>query len=210
MLVLLSATPSYHGLGVLLRAGVSLRTYCILSWRPLSAAFLTELSTYSLFDTWNSWELLTSSWIVSSRRSFSAFILLWYRIDDAFEWVEDSLELILLEEADLPLMMSESMFISILDIKLAIVLSSQMVNLVFLYFYFLFLFSFHFIFLFLEQLGLGLEVISHTVTSVIIWWCGHNIGHETWENEVEGSRINDIIQHGYPMLTSCSTHGHLG
>jgi len=50
-----------------------------------------------------------------------------------------------------------------------------------------------FIFLFLEQLGLGSEVISHTVTSVTIWWCGHNIGHETWENKVEGSRTNDVI-----------------
>ena len=30
------------------------------------------------------------------------------------------------------------------------------------------------------------------------------------ENEVEGSRTNDIIQHGYHMLTSCPTHGHLG
>ena len=28
------------------------------------------------------------------------------------------------------------------------------------------------------------------------------------ENKVEGSRTNDIIQHGYHMLTSCSTHGH--
>jgi len=35
-------------------------------------------------------------------------------------------------------------------------------------FYFSFSFSFHFIFLFLEQLGLGLEVIGHTVTSVTI------------------------------------------
>ena len=35
-------------------------------------------------------------------------------------------------------------------------------------FYFSFSFSFYFIFLFLEQLGLGLEVIGHTVTSVTI------------------------------------------
>jgi len=84
----------------------------------------------------------------------------------------------------------------------------------FVYFIFLSYFYFSFdlllIFLFLEQLGLGSEVICHTVTSVTIWWCGYNIGHETWENEVEGSRTNDIIQHEYHMLTSCSTHGHLG
>jgi len=35
-------------------------------------------------------------------------------------------------------------------------------------FYFSFLFYFRFIFQFLEQLGLGLEVIGHTVTSVTI------------------------------------------
>ena len=44
--------------------------------------------------------------------------------------------------------------------------SSQ--TLVFLYFIFHFLFIYSLIFLFLEQLGLGLEVISHTVTSVTI------------------------------------------
>ena len=53
-----------------------------------------------------------------------------------------------------------------------------MFNLIFLFFLFLF-----FYFLFLEQLGLGLEVI------------GHNIDHETWENGVEDSRTNDVIQH---------------
>ena len=84
-----------------------------------------------------------------------------------------------------------------------------MINLVFFYFifYFYFIFVLFLIFLFLEQLGLGLEVICHIVTSVTI--C-HNIGHKTWENEVEGFRTNDVIQHGYYMLTSCSTHGHLG
>ena len=60
----------------------------------------------------------------------------------------------------------------------------------FFFIFFLILFSFQFIFPFsiFRTLGLGLEVISHTVTSVTIWWCGHNIGHETWENKVEGSR----------------------
>ena len=86
-----------------------------------------------------------------------------------------------------------------------------MIDLVFLYFifYFYFILILFLIFLFLEQLGLGLEVICHIVTLVTIWWCGHNIGHKTWENEVEGFRTNDVIQHGYYMLISCSTHGHL-
>ena len=61
--------------------------------------------------------------------------------------------------------------------------------------FFFFLFSF-FYFLFLEQLVLGLEVIGHTVTSVTIWWYGHNIDHKTWENGVEGSRTNNVIQYG--------------
>jgi len=50
------------------------------------------------------------------------------------------------------------------------VLSLQTVDLGFLYF--IFHFHFHFIFpisLFLEQLGLKLEVICYTVTSVTIW-----------------------------------------
>jgi len=44
----------------------------------------------------------------------------------------------------------------------------QKVNFISFYFSILFLFYFGFIFLFLEQLGLGSEVISHTVTSVTI------------------------------------------
>ena len=49
-------------------------------------------------------------------------------------------------------------------------------------FWFNFSFSFYFyfyIFIFLEQLGLGLEVISHTITSVTIWWYGHNFDYKT-------------------------------
>jgi len=30
------------------------------------------------------------------------------------------------------------------------------------------------------------------------------------ENKVEGSRTNDVIQHGHHMLASCSTYGYLG
>ena len=48
-------------------------------------------------------------------------------------------------------------------------------------------FIFSFLFLFLEQLGLG--VISHAVTSVTNWWRSHKTDHDTWENEVEGTRI---------------------
>ena len=84
--------------------------------------------------------------------------------------------------------------------------SSQTVHLGFLYFTFHFYFYFYFhsvlfcYFLFLEQLGLGL--ICHAVTSVTTWWHSHKTDHETWENLVEDSRTNDIIQHGHHMLTS--------
>jgi len=73
-----------------------------------------------------------------------------------------------------------------------------------------FIFLSYFYFSIFRTVGLGSEVIGHTVTSVTIWWCGHNIGHETWKNKVEGFRTNDIIQYGYHMLTSYSTHDHLG
>ena len=69
--------------------------------------------------------------------------------------------------------------------------SSQTVNLVFLHF--TFYFHFHFVlfsYFFLEH---GVRVESQDT-----------------ENKVEGSRTNDVIQHGYHMLASCTTHGYLG
>ena len=87
-------------------------------------------------------------------------------------------------------------FVKIIDGELYFILFS---------FFFFFL---SFLFLFLEQLGLGL--ISHTVTLVTSWWWSHKTDHKTWENLVEDSRTNDIIQHGHHMLTSWTTHGCLG
>ena len=96
------------------------------------------------------------------------------------------------------------------SLKINILSSLQMVDLVFLFHSsFLFSFLFYFsIFLFLEQLGLGW--ISHTVTSVTTWWCSHKTDHETWENLVEDSRTDDVIQYGHHMLASWTTHGCLG
>ena len=73
--------------------------------------------------------------------------------------------------------------------------------------YFYFYFYLFFIFSILRTLGLGLEMINHISH---IWWYSHNIDHRTWEKVVEGSRTSDVIQHGYHMLTSCTTHGCLG
>ena len=67
--------------------------------------------------------------------------------------------------------------------------SSQTVDLVSRYFIFRLYFYF-LIFLFLE----------HRV----------KVRSQDTENEVEESRIDDIIQHGHHMLASCSTHGCLG
>ena len=70
--------------------------------------------------------------------------------------------------------------------------SSQMVDLVSFYFIFIFIFIlFYFIiFLFLE----------HRI----------RVRSQDTENEVEESRINDVIQHGYHMLASCTTYSCLG
>ena len=59
--------------------------------------------------------------------------------------------------------------------------------------HFSFLFSFYFIFL-------NFLFLEHRV----------RVRSQDTENKVEGSRTNDIIQHGYYMLTLCSTYGHLG
>ena len=62
------------------------------------------------------------------------------------------------------------------DIKVS---RSLTVDLIFIFtFHFILFFLFFFVyFLFLEQLGLGF--ISHAVTSVTNWWCGHKTDHET-------------------------------
>jgi len=80
--------------------------------------------------------------------------------------------------------------------------------LILFFFSFSIFFWFYFsIFLFLEQLGLGL--ISHAITSVT-WWQSHKTDHETWENLVEDSRTNNVMQYEHHMLTSWTTHGCLG
>jgi len=73
--------------------------------------------------------------------------------------------------------------------------------------FFIFFLVYFSIFLFIEQLVLGL--ISHTVTSVT-WWHSHKTDHKTWENLVEDSRTDDIIQYEHHMLASWTTHGCLG
>ena len=70
--------------------------------------------------------------------------------------------------------------------------SSQMVDLVSCYF----ILCFHFLFI-LFSYFLFLE---HRV----------RVRSQDTENEVEGSRADDIIQHGYHMLALCSTYDCLG
>ena len=84
--------------------------------------------------------------------------------------------------------------------------SSQIMDLVFLSSFIFIFFAVYFpIFLFLEQLGL----IGHAVTTVT-WQQSHKTDHKTGENLVEDLRIDDVIQHGYHMLASWTTHGCLG
>ena len=87
-------------------------------------------------------------------------------------------------------------------------LSSQTVDLVFLYFTFHFYFHSILFFYFLFLVNLGLGQIGHAITSVTAWWC--KTDHKTWENLVEDSRTDDVIQHGHHMLASWTIHGCLG
>ena len=52
--------------------------------------------------------------------------------------------------------------------------------------------------------------MGHAITSVTIRGHSHKADHEMWENLVEDSRTDDIIQHGHHILVSWTTHGHLG
>jgi len=70
--------------------------------------------------------------------------------------------------------------------------SSQMVDLVSLYF----IFHFHFLFILFSYFS----ILEHRV----------RIRSQDIENKVEGSRTDNVIQHRYHMLASCSTHGYLG
>ena len=75
------------------------------------------------------------------------------------------------------------------NFNIRLVSSSQTVNLV--SFYFIFIFHFYFlVFLFLE----------HRV----------RVKSQDAKNEVERSRINDVIQHGHHMLVLCTIYGCLG
>ena len=90
--------------------------------------------------------------------------------------------------------------------------SSQMVDLDSLYFIFYFyfyfvLFSYFSIFRTARVRVRSDQLYCHISHNMIVW-------SQHWlrdlENRVEDSRTNDVIQHEYHMLTSCSTHGHLG
>ena len=70
-----------------------------------------------------------------------------------------------------------------------------MVDLVFLYFILIFIFILFYFLIF--------PFLEHRVR------ISNSHKSQDTENKVEGSRTNDVIQHGYHMLTSCSTHGRL-
>ena len=82
----------------------------------------------------------------------------------------------------------------------------------FFLFSFSFLFYFRFIFhcFYFQNSGLGLKVICHTVTSVTSDGVVTTLIMELKRREQKVLEQSDIIQHGYHMLASCFTHGHLG
>jgi len=74
--------------------------------------------------------------------------------------------------------------------------------------FFSFLFHFYFIFNLLFYIS-----IFRTTRVRVDWSCchiSHKTDHETWENLVEDSRTDDVIQHGHHMLASWTIHGYLG
>ena len=89
---------------------------------------------------------------------------------------------------------------------------SRLKNIDFIFFFILILFFFQFIFHFsiFRTLGLGLEVIGHTITSVTSDGMVTALIIELERREQKVLEQNVIIQHGHHILVSCLTHGHLG
>ena len=119
---LLLEIPSSHGLGVLLRVSDSLYKCSVFCWRLLLVILLTILPfpTSFLFEVYDSCKLSIGSQTSLFRRLFITSILSWYTIDEALESINNYLELTLLEKADLSLIMSMFMSMSIVNGKWAI------------------------------------------------------------------------------------------
>ena len=118
MLVLLIASLSPIGADMLLRADAMLLSHWSLSMELLSVASLTEESPSFVGIAYERESLSFSSFSTCSLHSgllLCISILLWYGTDEALEYIEDSLELLMLEEADLSLRMSISISISMLE-----------------------------------------------------------------------------------------------
>jgi len=83
-------------------------------------------------------------------------------------------------------------------------------NLFYFHFSFYIFFSIILHFSIYRTLGLGLEVISHTVTSVTFDGVVTTLIMGLKRKELKVLEQSDVIQHGHYMLTSCFTHDHLG
>ena len=80
----------------------------------------------------------------------------------------------------------------------------------FLFIFFLIFFDLFSIFSIFKTLGIGLEVISHAVTSVTSDGVTTILIIGLKRKKQKVVEQSDIIQHGHHMLTSCLIHGHLG
>jgi len=60
--------------------------------------------------------------------------------------------------------------------------------------------------------GLSFSLFHFPFSFLIFLFLEHRVRvrSQDTENKVEGSRTNDVIQHGYHMLISYSIHSHLG
>ena len=112
MLVLLLASPLPCGISVTFRVGAFLLAHCIPFLELLSVASLTILLSPTLgvvYERENLSLLSFSTYLLQGRLLLWISILLWYRMEDVFEYAEDTLELSVLDETDLSLGVSISM-----------------------------------------------------------------------------------------------------
>ena len=71
-------------------------------------------------------------------------------------------------------------------------------------------FLFYFLFFIFRTLGLGMEVIGHTVTSVTFNSVVTTLITELERRKQKVLKQSDVIQHRHYMLASCLIHDHLG
>ena len=98
------------------------------------------------------------------------------------------------------------------NIKSMVIVKIKEYGLGFFFIFFLILFFFQFIlhFSIFRTLGLGLEVIGHTITPVTSDGVVTTLITGLERKKQKVLEQSDVIQHGHYMLTLCFTHDYLG